>query len=97
MNWTNKNIDLGEIKQNVEKIITFYSEKELDINEIIVSCGCIKEKYDKKKKTLTIKYTPVKIPIHKNNDNHYFTNKTITVIYKDGSRETLNFKAKITN
>lgn len=96
-NWKKTVVDLGDIEVNVKKIILFQSYKPLEIILIKGKCGCISGKYDKKTKTLTVRYVPNPIPIHLRNVGEYSANKNLVVTYYDGTTEVLTVKAIVKN
>ena len=94
MNFKQNNINLGELKVGVTKSITFHPKEELkDIDNMTSSCGCSIPKI--KNGNIVVSFTPGSIPIHLQYLGQYKTNKTITINYKDGSSETLSFRATI--
>ena len=96
MNWQQKTLRLGTIKSGVKQTINFYSNEELDIVNIVASCGCTTPKYIKEKKRLEVIYNPGSIPIHLRTTGRFTTTKTITVHYIDGTKDVLSFTAIIT-
>lgn len=40
-------------------------------------------------------YTPFEVPVHLRHQGYYNASQTITVYYKDGTKDSLNFTAKV--
>lgn len=95
MNWQQKTLRLGTIKSGVKQTINFYSNEELDIVNIVASCGCTTPKYIKEEKRLEVIYNPGSIPMHLRHTGTFSTTKTITVSYIDGTKDVLTFSAII--
>lgn len=89
-------IDLGVIKSGSNMIFSF--ETLGDINDDIVSvtpsCGGCTDIMGYDGKYMRVKFRSGLFPQHIM-EGYYYVNKSIYVSYKDGSSETLNYKAKI--
>ena len=95
MNFTQKQINLGEITVGKKQTVIFQATRELDIINLESSCGCSKPSYSKENNQLIVIYTPGSIPKHLQSVGRYNTTKSITITYKDGTSEVLSFKATI--
>jgi len=99
--WKEKIIDLGEIvagkDANYEIIFEWMGEGEMPVREIKSSCTCSKSEVSYDDKSIKVEYKPKEFPIHLRRDgrNFFFTQKTITVTYKDNTIDVLSFKAKV--
>ena len=89
-NWKETTINLGSVKQNTTKIITFESTRLLDIVSVTPGCpGCTKF-VDYKDNLLTIKYIADSIPKHLRGEGATI-NKIVTIQYEDHTEEVLRF------
>ena len=89
--------DLGTVKVN--QVVIFYAmpdelEKINNIKEFKYSCNCFKAKVVNN--SVQIKFTAPDIPRHLKSQGYYTTSKTLTIVYEDGSLDTINFKARVT-
>ena len=89
-NWKNYTVNIGHIKQDTSKIITFESNKELDISTVQPSCSSCTKFIDYKDNILTIKYDAPMYPVHLNTIEQVI-NKEIEVYYNDGTQDKLKF------
>ena len=88
-------VDLGEVHVGKKVVIIYTREEEKDDIELVVaSCGCSKPEVKGNK--IEVVYTPQPIPQHLKNQGFYLSTKVITIMYKDGSKETLKFTGKVT-
>lgn len=95
-NWKSNSKNIGNVTTGQRQIIKFYAVRELpEISSLSSSCGCSKPNYDKKTKILNVSYNPGSIPKHLKAQGWYNTTKTITIVYKDGTRDILKFSAKV--
>lgn len=92
MNWKDKKINAGNVKQNQVKHITFESLIDLidNIKSINTSCGCTGAKYIDGK--LEVNYRAGRVPINNNSNDSI---QSIRITYNDGTTETLMFKITI--
>ena len=95
--WKSKIKNLGTITVGKTQRVVYQSLTSLEVKNISSSCGCTSPTYDAGKKELVVKYTPNPIPVHLRTLGFYNSVKTITVYYKDGTRDVLTLKAKVTN
>lgn len=95
MNWTQKQINLGEIIVGKKQTVIFQATRDLDIINLESSCGCSKPSYNKETKQLIVIYTPDAIPKHLQSVGKYNTTKSVTITYADGTSEVLSFKSTI--
>lgn len=96
MNWKNKEINLGDIKEGIVKKIIFESEEDLTglINTLKSPCGCANPSFESPNK-IVIKYNPGYIPVHLFGVGHSYISNSITVTYNNGDVDYLNFSGKI--
>jgi len=89
MNWKEKKINAGTVKQNQIKQITFESTEDLTdkIKSINTSCGCTGAKYIDGK--LEVNYRAQRVSSDKNSI------QSIKINYINGTNETLMFKITI--
>lgn len=95
-NWEEQEIDLGSTKG--EKLTGVFTREEfstIEIESISASCGCSVPVYDYVEDTITVTYTPGKVPHHLKEQGFYTTIQYITVLYADGKKDVLSIKAKI--
>lgn len=95
MRWKNMTKNLGRIVVGKKQTVVFQANETLDIANITSSCGCTKPFYSKSKNQISVEFTPGKIPIHLALEGQYTTTKTVTVYYKDGSKDILSIKANV--
>lgn len=89
-NWINFTKNVGHVKQQTSKMITFESTKPLEISRVEPGCaGCTKF-IDYKDNILTIKYDAPEFPRHIAHKD-VIINKTVTVYYEDGNKDVLKF------
>lgn len=94
-NWKNININLGEVKENVSKLIIFESTEDLEkIINMTSSCGCSTPTLDGKRKII-VKFNTGTIPIHLHSIGFYVKNLKITVTYENQKSDILKFTVKI--
>ena len=95
-NWKDRIIRLGNLKVGKKKEIIFKRlNTEKEIKSLTSSCGCSKPIYNHSKEEIIVIYIPGKIPYHLVSQGYYITSKTITVLYMDGTKDILTFRAKI--
>ena len=58
MNFTQKQINLGEITVGKKQTVIFQATRELDIINLESNCGCSKPSYNKENNQLIVIYTP---------------------------------------
>jgi len=91
MEWKNRVIDLGIVKQTNKVIIEFEATSIIsNVGKVSTSCGCTKAVIKDSKVVVT--YKPGSIPIHL---KEMTTFKNIIIYYKDGSQDILTFNAKV--
>ena len=97
MDWIEKNINLGSIKEKSTVEMRFEYIGSEPIKEVKPSCpGCTTAHYNPDMKELIVEYRPGKLPKHLNGTFYHVTvQKTITIIYEDDSTEVLSFSGKI--
>ena len=95
MKWEKTVIDLGNITTEKKQIITFQALEDIDVKEMISSCGCSKPVFIKSKNQIIVTYTPGKIPMHLRHVGFYISIKSVIVRYQDGTQDILKFKATI--
>ena len=93
--WKSSFIDLGTIVQKTTVTVGFEALRDLDIQDVQASCGCSKPSYDSKNRRILVNYTPSEVPVHLRHQGYYNASQTITVYYKDGTKDSLNFTAKV--
>ena len=93
--WKSSFIDLGTIVQKTTVTVGFEALRDLDIQDVQASCGCSKPLYDSKNRRILVNYTPSEVPVHLRHQGYYNASQTITVYYKDGTKDSLNFTAKV--
>ena len=93
--WKSSFIDLGTIVQKTTVTVGFEALRDLDIQDVQASCGCSKPLYDNKNRRILVNYTPSEVPVHLRHQGYYNASQTITVYYKDGTKDSLNFTAKV--
>lgn len=92
MNWLNKVLDIGKIRENKKVNLAFVGTPVLpEIINIIPQCGCTEVKYDPKTRLLNVVFKSGKIPNQVTGNAQSF-NKTITLVYKDNTTEDLFIK-----
>lgn len=98
MDWLEKHINLGAIKEKSTAYMTFKYDDTAEITSIKPSCpGCTSVNYDPILKQLHVEYNPGKLPKHLNGTFYHVTvQKTIQVTYSDGNTDVLSFSAKVT-
>lgn len=98
-NWINQSLRLGTIKQGQKLNFNFESREPLDISEIRPSCAsCTTIKgYDKSTKLLSVEYKAGKFPPHLELQGRrdFDSNKSVKVIYTNGTAEDLFFSIKV--
>lgn len=94
-NWKNYTVNIGHVKQNTSKTLTFESNKILDISRVQPSCGSCTKFIDYKDNILTIKYDAPMYPVHLTNKEQVI-NKNVTVYYEDSSKDELKFVGFLT-
>lgn len=87
--------NLGIIKSREEVTITFDFPKVEEIKDMESSCGCSKPIKDLKNKSVVVKYTPDRVPLHLKDQGTYITSKQIVITLKDDSIVLLKFNALI--
>ena len=95
MNWKSKHINLGIIAPETKHILTYQALEELDVKDIIVSCGCMNAKYDEETRKVTLTYVSAGIPVHLRGEGKYDTHKTLTVRYRSETQDVLSFSATV--
>lgn len=97
MNWEEFSVNVGNIPAGSEKVVIFKSKGPLEIRSIEPSCGCIRNLgYNKETRELRISYYASQIPFHLRGQGGYeIMYKEISVIYKDGSSDTLSIKGRV--
>ena len=97
MIWDKTYIDLGKIKAGKAVIFTFrvLDTKDKKVFKITSSCGCSKPKLNLEDKMLTIRFKTDSVPPHLLYIVHYIVNKTIKVLYTDGTFDILSYRATI--
>ena len=99
-NFENIGQNLGVLKVGQKTPVIFKLKEGVTnpgIVHVTASCGCTKAKFDEKLRAVTATYTPKSIPHQRRSEGFYTPTNRITVTYKDGAKETLNFTAKIIN
>lgn len=92
--WENKEIDLGDIPENKRMTMVFKPKSDLsNIESLTSSCGCSKPEITEK--GVKVHYKSGRIPKHLQKYNSQAIRKTITVVYRDGSKDILSFKGVI--
>ena len=87
-NWINKEINIGQTRQNKTLYVSFIAKPTIkEIHHIIPACGCTTFRYDDIDRKLNVTYKAGNIP--KQISGNQNINKLITVIYKDGSEDQL--------
>ncbi len=97
MEWERTHIDLGAIKEKSSVNIDYNYLDSKVITEVKPSCpGCTTASYNDRTKQVEAAYNPGKLPKHLAGTFHHVTvQKTIKVIYEDGTEDILSFSGKI--
>jgi len=93
MGWDRNARHLGEVAEDTEVTCSFTYKGDLEYSHHKGSCGCITSKWDNGTIRMTFK-TPKVPSLAKEAGKFYVeTNKTVKVIFKDGSSTELIVKA----
>lgn len=97
MRWEAKKKQIGNVTVGERREIIFQALKDLpEIDFIQTSCGCTGAKYKASARQVVASFRAKPVPKHlKGLQNHYSTYQTITINYKDGNKDFLNFSAKV--
>lgn len=91
-NWINKTLVLGNIREGKTLKLSFVATPYIkDISLIVPGCGCFNCEYDIKKRILNVTYKVGFVPNHITDNQEI--NKSITVLYKDGTQDELYINA----
>ena len=89
--WSSKTVQIGSIRRNKKIVITFQALPTIpEVIDLIAQCGCTKLDYNAETRKLQVTYNSGEIPkqIHGNQ----IIDKSITVVYKGGEKDTLSIK-----
>ncbi len=90
-NWKTYTKNIGQVKQNTRKEITFESNIPLDISRVEPGCSSCTKFLDYKDNILTVRYEAGSFPMHLKEAKQSIINKSITVYYENGTSDTLKF------
>lgn len=86
--WASKSVQIGTVRESSTHKLKFLGLPGIpDVKEIITSCGCTKAKYDSGTRELSVTYKAGKVPNQV--QGAQIVNKSITVIYIDGTQDVL--------
>lgn len=86
--WQSRKVNFGTIRRNSSRDFEFQGLITIpEVKEINVGCGCTKVKYDNKMRILKVRFDAGEIPNHIEGNQEVY--KIITVVYKDGTEDTL--------
>lgn len=88
--WRNKEINLGNIEPSTSHTVEFIYDGDKQIVKATASCGCTVPTITKNGIKVTYKADKLEMSTRIN------VTKTITVFYKDHSKDTLTIKGVIT-
>lgn len=88
--WRNKEINLGNIEPSTSHTVEFIYDGDKQIVKVTASCGCTQTVITKNGIKVTYKADKLELSTRIN------VTKTITVFYKDHSKDTLTIKGVIT-
>ena len=96
--WEETEISLGKVSLRSKRRIIFQrkAEDKREIVRLLASCGCSVPRYDKAKRQVVVTFKPNPFPVHLKGHSSYGTFKTITVVFKDGTKDILKFTATVT-
>lgn len=94
-NWKNYTVNVGYVKQETSKIVSYESNRPLNISRVQPGCESCTKFLDYKDNILTIRYDAPMYPIHLGNKEQVI-NKIITVYYNDGTQDELKFVGFLT-
>lgn len=89
--WRNSTINLGNILPLSSHTVEFIYDGDKEIRRVTASCGCTQTLITPKGIKVTYKADRLELSTRIN------ITKTITVFYKDHSKDTLTIKGVITN
>lgn len=97
--WQNKNLILGRIKENTERVFTFNVEEgdTKSIKNVKPGCGGCTTIKSVGENAILVSFKPGSFPFHLKQEGKtaYKTSKSITVYYKDDTTETLTFHSDV--
>ena len=98
-NWKEKLVEAGRIVEGSKHLITFQGlEGMKEITYLRSSCGCTQPKFDKTTRKLSVTYSANKVSKHLRTDTKQMVaSQTITVTYKDATKEILRFNVIVFN
>lgn len=94
--WEKVHFFLEDIAVGDKRTIIFKSINPLsEIKAITSSCGCSSPEFIKETGEVKVIFKALPIPYHLRAKGFYSTTKTITVHYKNGTKDSLSFNIKI--
>ena len=95
MNWIKETIELGKIKPNKEISFKYHYEGDKEIKEVIPGCkSCTTATL--KEDIVYVTYKSTDFPQHlRNEKDEVEFEKTIDVVYEDGSIDVLSFEGTL--
>ena len=79
--WSSTNIALGTVVQKKKQYIKIQwtGEEEPTIYQMKSSCGCTTPSYNPETRTLSVTFTPAKVPVHKQAEGQYFSRQIVKI------------------
>ncbi len=90
-NWKAFTKNIGQVKQNTRKEVSFESSQPLEISRVEPGCSSCTKFLDYKDNILTLRYEAGSFPVHLKSAGQAVINKSVTVYYENGGHDVLKF------